>query len=313
VWGLVEGLNIGLPPVMNFGHKSLRDRVARDCLTGEKVICLAITEPYAGSDVAGLRAEAKKTADGKHYIVNGEKKWITNGVFADYFTVAVRTGGPGMGGISFLLLDRSMAGITTKQMKCTGVWPSGTAYITLEDVKVPVENLIGKENEGFKYIVKNFNHERWGFVVQANRFARCCYEDAFRYAHKRKVFGQRLIDQPVIRYKFAQMTRHIEGTQNWLEELTYQMTKMPYAEAATVLAGPVALLKAQATQTFEYCAREAAQIFGGLSYTRGGQGEKVERLSREVRAYSIPGGSEEIMLDLGVRQAMKQYELVSKL
>jgi hypothetical protein len=99
------------------------------------VICLAITEPSAGSDVANLKTTAKKTADGKHYIVNGEKKWITNGVFADYFTVAVRTGGPGAAGVSLLLIERS-AGITTTQMKCSGVWPSGTTYITFEDVKV---------------------------------------------------------------------------------------------------------------------------------------------------------------------------------
>jgi alkylation response protein AidB-like acyl-CoA dehydrogenase len=125
---------------------------------GEKVICLAITEPTAGSDVANLKCTAKKTADGKHYIVNGEKKWITNGVFADYFTTAVRTGGPGMGGVSMLLIERS-AGVKTTQMKCMGVWPSGTTYVTFEDVLVPVENLIGKENEGFKYIMYNFNHE----------------------------------------------------------------------------------------------------------------------------------------------------------
>ncbi len=123
-------------------------------MRGEKTICLAITEPYAGSDVAGLRTEAKKTADGKHYILNGEKKWITNGIFSDFFTVAVRTGGPGMGGVSLLLVERNMPGVTTRQMKCTGVWPSGTTYITFEDVKVPVENLVGKENEGFKYIMR---------------------------------------------------------------------------------------------------------------------------------------------------------------
>jgi alkylation response protein AidB-like acyl-CoA dehydrogenase len=156
---LFGGLAIGLPPVLHFGSKYLRDKVAGPCMRGEKTICLAITEPYAGSDVAGLRTEAKKTADGKHYILNGEKKWITNGIFSDFFTVAVRTGGPGMGGVSLLLVERNMPGVTCRQMKCTGVWPSGTTYITFEDVKVPVENLVGKENEGFKYIMSNFNHE----------------------------------------------------------------------------------------------------------------------------------------------------------
>ncbi|CAG8732208.1 12226_t:CDS:2 [Dentiscutata heterogama] len=101
------------------------------------------------------------------------------------------------------------------------------------------------------------------------------------------------------------MARQIEATHAWMESLIHQTNFMHGEEAMTRLGGPIALLKAQATQTFEYCAREAAQIFGGLSYSRGGQGEKVERLYREVRAYAIPGGSEEIMLDLGIRQSLK--------
>jgi alkylation response protein AidB-like acyl-CoA dehydrogenase len=95
-------------------------------------------------------------------------------MFADYFTVAVRTGGPGAKGLSFLLLEKSMPGITCKQMDCSGVWASGTAFITFDNVEVPVSNLIGAENEGFKYVMYNFNHERWGFIVQATRFARVC-------------------------------------------------------------------------------------------------------------------------------------------
>jgi alkylation response protein AidB-like acyl-CoA dehydrogenase len=309
VWGLMAGISIGLPPIMHFAGKHLQDKVTRACLTGDAVICLCITEPYAGSDVANLRCEAKKTPDGKHYIVNGEKKWITNGTFADFFTVAVRTGGAGMGGLSMMLLERSMPGVTTKHMKCSGVWPSGTAFVTFEDVKVPVENLIGQENQGFKYIMYNFNHERWSITAEAARFARVCFEEAYRYAFKRKTFGQRLIDHPVIRYKLAQMARQVEATWSWVEAVTYQLCTMPPEVARERLGGPLALLKAQATQTFEYCAREAAQIFGGLAYTRGGQGEKVERLYREVRAFAIPAGSEEIMLDLGIRQAMKFSKL----
>jgi len=143
-------LGIGLPPILKFGPEELRRRIGPECLAGIKNICLAITEPYAGSDVANIKTEAKITDDGKYYIVNGEKKWITNGVFADYFTVAVRTGGPGMGGISLLLIERDMPGVKTRQMLCSGVWASGTSYITFEDVKVPKSNLIGKENGGFK-------------------------------------------------------------------------------------------------------------------------------------------------------------------
>lgn len=305
LWGMSGGLGIGLPPVLHFGSDELKSRIAPGCLSGEKRICLAITEPYAGSDVANLRCEAKKTPDGKHYIINGEKKWITNGVFADYFTVACRTGGPGMNGLSLILVERSFPGVSTRQMDCSGVWASGTSYITFEDVKVPVENIIGQENKGFKAIMFNFNSERFGIAMQATRFARVCYEDALKYAHKRSTFGKKLVDHPVIRNKLAHMARKIEATHSWMEQLIYQAERMDPEMAMLKLGGAIALLKAQSTQTFEYCAREASQIFGGLAYSRGGQAERVERLYREVRAYAIPGGSEEIMLDLGIRQSLK--------
>jgi len=195
-------------------------------------------------------------------------------------------------------------------MKCSGVWPSGTAYVTFEDVRVPKQNLIGKENRGFKYIMHNFNHERMGIAIQATRFSRVCLEESIKFAHKRTTFGKHLIEHPVIRQKLAHMARQVEATHAWMEQLIYQGMKMPVDIQPLRLGGPIALLKAQSTQTFEFCAREAAQIFGGLSYTRGGQGEKVERLYREVRAYAIPGGSEEIMLDLGIRQAIKVAQVM---
>uniref|UniRef100_A0A0G4FF44 Cytochrome b5 heme-binding domain-containing protein n=1 Tax=Chromera velia CCMP2878 TaxID=1169474 RepID=A0A0G4FF44_9ALVE len=311
-WGLFGGLSIGLPPVLYWGSKSLKDRVVKPCLHGDKFICLCITEPAAGSDVANLTTTATKTPDGKHYILNGEKKWITNGVFADFFTVACRTGGPGMGGVSLLLVERSMAGVSTRQMNCMGVWASGTTYITFEDVKVPVGNLIGKENQGFKYIMNNFNYERMGFVLQANRFSRVCYEEAYKYALKRHTFGKPLMEHQVIRWKLAEMARQIEANWAQTEQLLYQFKTMSKEEAASKLGGPIALAKVQNTKTLEYCAREAAQVFGGLSYSRGGQGEKVERLYREVRAYAIPGGSEEIMLDLGIKQGMRLAQQVLK-
>lgn len=309
IGAIFGGLSIGLPPVMHFGSPQLQEKVCGPCLRGEKVICLAITEPSAGSDVANLKTTAELTRDGRHYIVNGEKKWITNGIFADYFTVAVRTGGPGMGGVSLLLLERDMPGITTKQMDCMGVWASGTTYITFEDVKVPVQNLIGKENNGFKYIMYNFNHERWTVIAQATRLARVCLEESFRYASKRKTFGKRLLDHPVIRLKLAHMARQVQATQAMLEQVTYQMVTMPPKLSRVMLGGPIAILKSQATNTLEFCAKEACQVFGGLSYTRGGQGEKVERIYRETKAYVIFAGSEEIMLDLAIRQAIRMAQL----
>ncbi|KAF2735143.1 acyl-CoA dehydrogenase NM domain-like protein [Polyplosphaeria fusca] len=308
VWNLIGGFGIGCPPLVKFGKQEVVQRVLPEILSGDKRICLAITEPDAGSDVANLTCEAKLSEDGKHYIVNGEKKWITNGIWCEYFTTAVRTGGPGMNGVSVLLIERSMGGVSTRRMDCQGVWSSGTTYITFEDVKVPVENLIGKENQGFKVVMTNFNHERIGIVIQCLRFSRVCYEESMKYAHKRKTFGKRLVDHPVIRLKLAHMARQIEASYNWLENLIYQCQKMSDMEAMLKLGGAIASLKAQSTTTFEFCAREASQIFGGLSYSRGGQGAKVERLYRDVRAYAIPGGSEEIMLDLSIRQALRVHK-----
>ncbi|KAI0514708.1 acyl-CoA dehydrogenase/oxidase [Xylaria bambusicola] len=305
VWNMIGGFGIGGPPLVKFGKKALKDRILPGILTGEKRICLAITEPDAGSDVANLTCEAKLSEDGKHYIVNGEKKWITNGIWCDYFTTAVRTGGEGMNGVSLLLIERDMGGVSTRRMDCQGVWSSGTTYITFEDVKVPVENLLGKENQGFKVIMTNFNHERIGIIIQSLRFSRVCYEESVKYASKRRTFGKKLIDHPVIRMKLAHMARQTEASYNWLENLVYQCQKMGETEAMLRLGGAIAGLKAQSTLTFEFCAREASQIFGGLSYSRGGQGAKVERLYRDVRAYAIPGGSEEIMLDLSMRQSLR--------
>lgn len=308
IWFLLGGFTIGLPPLFTFGNEALKQRILPQLFSGEKRICLCITEPDAGSDVANLTTMAEKTPDGKHYIVNGVKKWITNGIWADFFTVAVRTGGKGNGGVSALLIEKTMPGVNVRKMTTQGMRQSGTTYITFEDVKVPVENLLGNENEGFKVIMNNFNHERLTIIMQANRFSRVLYEEAVKYAHKRKTFGKKLVDHDVIRNKLANMAIRVEGVHNWLENLVYQTKIMSHEESMLRLGGAIAGCKALATQTMELCAREASQIFGGLAYTRGGQGGTVERLYREVRAYAIPGGSEEIMLDLAMRQSLKVHK-----
>ncbi|KAI8812808.1 putative acyl-CoA dehydrogenase [Cladochytrium replicatum] len=313
------GPSIALPPVVHFGSPQMKKKVVRDVLAGIKFIALAITEPHAGSDVASITTTATKSADGSHYILNGEKKWITNGVWADYFVVAARTGGPGMGGISLFLLERdggalgpaSTEGFASRPIKCQGNSGSGTAYLTMENVRVPAENIIGKLNNGFKCIMSNFNHERLGICVNAVRYARVCFEDAYKWAQVRRTFGQKLFDHGVIRNKLGHMARQIEATQAWLDFIVYQLSEIKDPQEAMIkLGGPLALLKAQCTVTLEYCAREATQILGGVGYTRGGQGERVERIYRDVRGMAIPGGSEEIMLDLGIRQAAKVSQLM---
>jgi len=221
-------------------------------------------------------------------------------LYADYFTVIVQTGPPGsrQKGLSMLLMERSMPGIETRKMDCTGMWSSGTTFITFDNVKVPKTNIIGKLNGGFMQAMYNFNHERWMFLVQANRGARVCVEESLKFARKRRTFGKFLIEHQVIQHKIGEMGRQCEALQAWIDYLTFQLTTMTKEEQNKKLGGYIALLKVSATKTVEYCAREALQVFGGAGYTRTGQGEKVERVYREVKAWAIPGGSEEIMLNL---------------
>ncbi|KAI8618151.1 acyl-CoA dehydrogenase/oxidase [Chytriomyces sp. MP71] len=299
IFALMLGPNIALPAVMNFASPAMKERIVAPVLRGEKTICLAITEPYVGSDVAGIHSTAEE--DGDSFIIRGEKKWITNGVWADYFVVAAKTGK----GITLFLAERGMKGLSTRAIKCQGNGGSGTAFVIFDGVRVPKSNIIGELHKGFQCIMKNFNHERFGICIAAIRSARVCYEDAMAHAHRRKTFGKSLFEHGVIRNKLANMARQIEASHSWMETLAYQHTQMSHAQAMTQLGGPIALLKAQATQTLEYCAREASQILGGLSYSRGGLGGRIERIYRDVRGYAIPGGSEEIMLDLGMKQAHK--------
>ncbi len=282
---------IGLPPVLAIGSDGMKRRVAPAVLAGEKIHALAITEPSGGSDVANLKTRAVR--DGDHYVVNGSKIFITGGMRADFYTTAVRTGGPGAGGISLLLIEREMPGFTRTPLKKQGWRSSDTAALYFDDVRAPVENLIGRENAGFAGIMHNFNGERIGLATSAVAHARVCFEEALAWARERQTFGKRLADHQVIRHKFAEMARHIAATQAYLEQciVRVQAGESPVAD--------LSLLKVQASLTMEFCAREAMQIIGGGSYMRG---SRVERIYREVRVNAIGGGSEEIMRDLAARQ-----------
>ncbi|KAJ3416853.1 hypothetical protein HDV05_008438 [Chytridiales sp. JEL 0842] len=310
--GVASGMVIGLPPILKFGPKWMQEKIVPSVLRGEKKICLAITDPGAGSDVANIACVAKKTPCGKFYIVNGVKKWITNGTFCDYFSTAVRTGKKGMGGVSMLLIERS-EGVSTKIIKTSGSSSAGTAYVVFENVKVPVENLIGEENKGFQVIMANFNHERWSMIVGCVRGARLVTEECFKWACQRKVFGKPLIEQPVIRFKLGQMISDVECNQSAVELLTYQMNNMSYKEQSLYLAGPISLAKYRATRMTEMVSDNACQIFGGRAITRTGMGRVVEAFQRTNKFGAILGGSEEVIVDLGVRQAMKFFPPDAKL
>lgn len=300
--GNMAGMTISLTAVLQFANDPVwRDRIAGEVFSGKKKICLAITEAFAGSDVAGIRTTAVKSADGSHYIVNGTKKWITNGVWCDYFVTGVKTDK----GLSVMLIERQ-DGVETKAIKTSYSPAAGTTFITFDNVKVPAENLLGVENKGIHVILSNFNHERWMMVNASIRWMRTVTEECMKWANQRMVFGKKLNEQPVIRAKLAKMIAHTESNQAWLENITYQMTKMPYAQQAQHLAGPIGLLKMFATRSAHEIADEAVQIFGGRGLTQTGMGRVVEQFHRTYKFDAILGGAEEVLGDLGVRQAMKQ-------
>jgi len=292
--GMYASLNshtIGLPPVLALGSAELKQRVIPPVIAGEKIAALAVTEPGGGSDVANLRTTARR--DGDHYVVNGGKIFITSGMRADFYTVAVRTGGEGAGGISLLLVEKGTPGFTQTELKKMGWWASDTAALHFDDCRVPVSNLIGEENRGFSGIMINFNMERLGIAATSVGLAMVCMDEAVAWARERRTFGKRLLDHQVIRHKIADMAKRILATRAFMEQTTWQMQQgeVPVAE--------LGLLKVQATETLEFCAREAVQILGGNGFMRG---NKVERIYREVRVFAIGGGSEEIMRDLAARQ-----------
>ncbi|GFZ46231.1 hypothetical protein JCM24511_04478 [Saitozyma sp. JCM 24511] len=299
--GLNAGMVIGLPPVMNFGQEPLRSRVLDEVFSGQKIISLAISEAFAGSDVAGLRTTATKSEDGKTWTINGTKKWISGGMHSDYFTVGARTDG----GLTVFLVPRG-EGVETKQIKTSYSTAAGTAYITFDNVKVPAENMLGPEDGGLLVILSNFNHERWVMCCASARSSRMVVEECLKWASQRFVFGKPLLAQAVIRQKFAHMIAKIEAIQAWLESVTYQMCNMSYKEQSRNLAGQIAFLKMQSTRFAGEIADDAVNIFGGRGITKTGMGRLIEQFQRTQKFDAILGGAEEVLGDLGVRQAMRK-------
>jgi alkylation response protein AidB-like acyl-CoA dehydrogenase len=305
--GVGDGMVIGLPAVNQFGQAWMKADVVPEVLSGRKRISLAITEPQAGSDVANIITTATLSADGTHYLVNGTKKWITGGCHADYFVCAVRTGPAGGGGISILLLERGMEGLETKPIKTAYSAAAGTALVILEDVKVPISHLIGKENNGFMCVMYNFNHERWFICALVMGIIRAIVEETFKWTMQRRAFGKRLADQGVVRQKLAVMISAMEPCAHWLDSITHQMNRMPYEMQGLRLAGTTSLLKYQTTRAAQICADNAVQLWGGRGITKQGMGRYVERFNSQNKLGAILGGSEEILADLGVKMALKAY------
>ena len=237
--------------------------------------------------MANLRTTARR--DGDFYVVNGEKTFITSGMRADYITTAVRTGGPGRGGVSLLVIEGDTPGLSRTPLKKMGWWASDTATLHFDDCRVPAGQPARRGGRGFSAIMHNFNGERLTMAAGCIAAARVCLDDATEYAKQRHTFGKPLAQHQVIRHKLVDMAQKVAASQAMLEMLAWRLDQgeSPVAE--------ICMLKNQATQTMAFCASEAVQIFGGAGFMRG---IKVERIYREVKVNAIGGGSEEIMKDL---------------
>ena len=298
--GMQASLNshtIALPPLLMAGSPSLQQAVIPPVLRGEKIAALAITEPGGGSDVAALKTSAVR--DGDHYIVHGEKTFITSGMRAHFITTAVRTDPQSKGakGISVLVIDGDTPGLTRTPLKKMGWWCSDTAHLRFDHCRVPVARLVGEEHQGFKTIMSNFNAERLFMAAVAYGQAQVCLEEALDWARQRRTFGQPLSERQVVRHKLMDMQLRIDAARSHVHELAYRIEHQLGDPAALV--ARVAMAKVLATQALQFCADQALQILGGMGYMRG---TRSERIYREVKVMMIGGGSEEIMKDLAARQ-----------
>lgn len=278
---------IALPPIALFGNEEQKRRFIPDVLAGKKICALGITEPNAGSDVASLQTRAVR--DGDCYVVNGSKMFITSGVRADFVTTAVRTGGPGYEGISLLVVESDTPGFTARALKKMGWWCSDTAEIFFDDCRVPVANLIGQENQGFGYIMGNFQAERLSLAVMCVAAAQVAFDATLEHVKTRQAFGKPLIASQVIRHKLVDMATRIDAAR----EYTYRVADL--FQSGTNCVRQVSMAKNVAVECCDFVANEAVQLHGGMGYMRG---TVAERIYRDSRVMGIGGGTNEIMKEI---------------
>jgi acyl-CoA dehydrogenase len=279
---------IALPMIVRVGTAEQKARFVTPVLRGDQIAALAITEPGGGSDVASLATRAVR--DGDHYVVTGAKTFITSGVRADIVTTAVRTGGPGHGGISILVIEKGTPGFTvSKRLKKTGWWASDTAELTFDECRVPVANRIGPEHGAFAMIMGNFAYERLALAAQCVSIAELAYRESIAYAKQRTAFGKSLSGFQVTRHKLADMATRLAAARALTGEATIRVLRGEMAPALCAQA------KNAATDMCSFVCDAAVQIHGGMGYMRE---TLVERLYRDARLYPIGGGTREIMNEI---------------
>jgi acyl-CoA dehydrogenase len=282
---------IAIPHIVDAGSPELVDRYVRPTLAGELIGSLAITEPGGGSDVSALTTRA--VLDGDEWVVNGAKTFITSGVRSDFVTTAVRTGGPGFGGISLLVIDKGLPGFSVSApLKKMGWHCSDTAELTFDDVRVPAGNIVGEVDGGFGLIVDQFVNERLSLATQGYATAQRALDLAVAYARERETFGEPLITRQVIRHKLVEMHSRTAAAR----ALTRDAVEQAAAGGRPLLEAVVA--KNVSVAACEWVVSEAVQIFGGMGYMRESE---VERHYRDARILGIGGGATEVMTDLAAK------------
>ncbi len=292
--GLLAALftsGIALPHIVATGDAELIDRFVRPTLAGETIGALAITEPGGGSDVARITTSAVR--DGDCFVVNGAKTFITSGVRADFVTAAVRTGGSGFGGVSLLVIEKGMPGFeVTRSLAKMGWHCSDTAELACTDVRVPVANLVGAENNGFAMIAEAFVTERLALAAHGYGIAARCLDLTAAYARERTTFGKPLIGRQVVQHRLVEMHRRVDVARSYTREVArrYVAGEQPLVEALHA--------KAISVETAAYVADQAVQLHGGNGYMHG---TEVERHYRDARILGIGGGATEVLDDLNAR------------
>jgi acyl-CoA dehydrogenase len=286
-------VNIATPPIWKFGTDEQKERWLVPAIRGEKIGALGITEPDAGSDVAGIRTHAKRVDGG--WLVNGSKTFITNGVRADFVVTAVKTTPDGgHHGLSFLVVEKGMEGYSvSRKLEKLGWHASDTAELAFQDVFVPEENLLGEENKGFYLIMANFQWERLGMALGAVGKQLYLLERALAYVNERSAFGRPIGRFQVTRHKIAEIALRAEAGR----ALTYNALRLFVGGHDALRETTMAKLLTQRD-----CVRTAddvVQLFGGNGYMRE---YGVERSLRDARLGPIGGGSDEIMREILGRQ-----------
>lgn len=282
---------IGLPPVVQAGDPQFLNTVVKPVLAGKKKISFAVTEPTGGSDVARIRSTARLTNSG--WVVSGTKTLISGCLRADFVLLAARVDSNQGKGISLFLVDLNTPGVVRERVPGLKWYSASIGTITLDEVAVPKENLIGPVGGGFKILAQQFNIERFSGVGATLAMGRACVSEAIEFARQRETFGQRLIDHQVIRHKLVDMIRHLQAAYSYLDHSIWAF------ESGQSGPAQLSMLKVEATTTLEKCARDALHILGGSAYA--GQ-SRAERIFRESRIFALGGGTEEVLRDLTGRQ-----------